>query len=279
MHETEMQELIEAIPTKWRNKILSDSQKFDFHKAPRYLIKRKPKYDYKNLTIRTLYHLFNKPKKDLEPKFKYWSLTYKKSMTGMTDEEWENLFLKLHKRKTNNRASEILFKAIHFLTPINASIHAKNRRRDSKCPLCLKPDETIAHMMYICEKAQPIILFTLDILDQLYPEYYPQENSLKFFFFGYSAQAGDREFGNIILETLITEIYFNRMQAYHNKTPLTVQTILKQYESKIKNLLYQEYEIIKSQNTLSKHRKEIRNIFNEKGYLNLVANTQHYLNF
>ena len=61
------------------------------------------------------------------------------------------------------------------------------------------------------------------------------------------------------------------MQAYHNRTPLTVQTILKQYESKIKNLLYEECEIIKSQNTLAKYRKEIRNIFDNKGYLNLVT--------
>ena len=144
--------------------------------------------------------------------------------------------------------------------------------------MCLKPGETTAHMMYECERVQPILLYTLDILDQLYPENYPHENSLKFLLFGYSALTADREFGHILLETLKTEIYYNRMNSYHSNKSIDLRTILKKYENKIKHLLYEELEIIKSLKNLDKHKNEILNIFNKKGYLNLVANTQQYLN-
>jgi len=186
---------VTALPIEWKKKILKEGQNFDFKKAPFYIAKRKDKYEYKNLTVATIYELLKKPKKIIQYKFRKWAPIYCKSIN---DKDWENLFVKIDKRNSNNKASEIIFKIAHFLLPTNETMFNKGLRNDKICPQCKKHDEDIFHMMYKCEKVQPLILFSLDILDQLYPVNYPHCNTFKFILFGYGANAGCREFSNIL---------------------------------------------------------------------------------
>ncbi|MBY0580759.1 MAG: reverse transcriptase family protein [Rickettsiales bacterium] len=272
--ENELENITKALPREWRQNILTECQNYDYKKAPFYIAKRKTKYEYKNLTVLTLYKLLNKPVKKPEYKFNNWE-TYFESMKNVNETDWKGFFQNLSKRNTNNKASEILFKIAHFILPTNEKMFDFKVTKNKICPQCKKKNENIAHMMYECEKVQPLSYYVLDILDQLYPLEYPHINSFKFILFGYGKMAGQREFGTILLEALIVEIYFNRMICLFENKVFTKKYILKKFDVKVKKLFKNELFIIIKQNNQDKHKDEIRNIFS-KGKLNLVADIRNY---
>jgi hypothetical protein len=276
MTESELKSIMAALPLQWQNKINQENQKYDHKKAPNFLAKRKDKFEYKNITVLNMYKLLNKPKIPLDLKYKKWAISDISCMQTLNKEDWKQFFIKIHKRNTNKKASEILFKIAHIIIPTNEKMFNRKLREYKTCPQCGTQDENIAHMMYSCSKVQPLILFILDILDQLYPTEYPHHNTIKFILCGYSVKERDREFGNILLETLILEIFFNRMKSYFKKKMFSIKFLLKKFDNKVKYILKKELLIIKTQNTQDKHINEIRNIF-KNGNLNLVADIKNII--
>ncbi|XP_065684579.1 uncharacterized protein LOC136096900 [Hydra vulgaris] len=271
--EKELECITKALPRKWRKKILTECQNYDFKKSPFYIAKRKTKYEYKNLTVLTLYKLLNKTSKNLNYKYHKWNDIFE-SMKNLSEKDWKRFFLNLHKRNTNNKASEILFKTAHFILPTNDKMCDFKVRKDKLCPQCKLKDENAAHMMYECEKVQPLILFVLDILDQLYPTNYPHDNNFKFILFGYEKYK-DYFFGCLLLESYVCEVFFNRMKSQFDNKTFTIKFLLEKFEKKVKRLFLNELLMLRQQNKLEKHINEIRNIF-KNGRLNLIADVRDY---
>ena len=107
-------------------------------------------------------------------------------MTGTTQNECARLFLNVHKNNSNNKADEVKYKIIHFAVPTNSIFKKQGHAPDDLCPQCMKAKETLAHMIYSCEKVQPLIKYATAVLNKIYLPQLAIKNTFKFFFFSHA---------------------------------------------------------------------------------------------
>lgn len=67
--------------------------------------------------------------------------------------DWKETWLLPHKYCVFNKVKEIHFKILHKIYPVNDTI-AKYKDVDKSCSFCKNNDETLAHLLFQCEKTQ-----------------------------------------------------------------------------------------------------------------------------
>lgn len=82
----EMSDIVKSLPEEWQKKICSENQTYDHKKYPFYIYKKKEKYEYKNLSVSTLYKILNNAKKQINYKYKNWA-HYGDSMKNISEVE------------------------------------------------------------------------------------------------------------------------------------------------------------------------------------------------
>ena len=143
-------------------------------------------------------------------------------MRGTTQKEWARLFLNVHKNTTNNKADEVNYKIIHFAVPTNSIFKKRGHGPDDLCPQFMKAKETLAHMIYSCEKVHPLIKYTITILNKTYLPQPSFKNTFKFFF-SHAENVKNFKLGKRILNELIYIMHCNRMRSFHDRSTFTRQ--------------------------------------------------------
>ena len=277
--EKELNDIIASLPPDWKHKIENESQNYDHNKANLTITGTKnTEINIPDLKPKIIYKiLMEKQTVKTKTHFIKWNKIFKNSMLNTTDMEWEKLFTKIHKSRNNNKASEIKYKAIHFALPTNSIFKKRGYANDDLCPQCMKECETLPHMLFNCEKVQPLIKYAVSFLNILYPKREPFENTFKLFLFGPSDNAQEYCFGNYIFDELFYHIYCNRMRAYHERTTHTKVSLLREFEGKLKNIINTEYQIAKETNSLNDFLNETKNLWNDENKLEIKLKLNTFL--
>ena len=195
-------------------------------------------------------------------------------MRGTNKKERVQLFLNVHKNTTNNKADEVKYKIIHFV-PTNSIFKKRGHAPNDLCPQCMKAKETLAHMIYSCEKVQPLIKYAIAILNKIY---FPQpafKNTFKFFF-SHAENVKIFKLGKRILNELIHIIHCNRMRLFHDRSTFTGLKLLLEFQCRLKNI-YEEREFAKKNHKLAEFLLEFRCIWDTDLKLNIDTNLNIYL--
>ena len=209
--------------------------------------------------------------------FTRWNSIFEQSMTGTSSTEWSLLFQNIFKRNSNNKANEIKYKAIHFALPTNSVFKRRGHAQDDFCPQCMKDRETLSHMIYSCEKVQPLIKYTIFLLNKIYPSSKPFKNTFKFYLFGFVENAQKFYIGNLLLDELLYYVYSMRMKAYHERSISARISLLKAFIAKIKKILQTEHDIAKENNQLNFFLNETKEIRDINGNIKLEDKLNQFL--
>ena len=279
INKNELKNINTSLPPQWRSKIENESQNYDHNKANLTItVILNLTVNFQDLNQKTIYKIrIEKENTKTKTHYLKWNKILRNSMLHTTETEWEKLFDTIHKRRNNNKANEIKYKAIHLALPTNAIFKKRGYAADDLCPQCMKAPENLSHMLYSCEKAQPLIKYSVTLLNIIYPSNERFKNTFKLFLFGPSDKAHNCYIGNIIFDELLFQRYCNRMRAFYERTTYSRERLLREYESKVKNLISTEYEIAKENNTLGDLLNETKNIWNERGKLDLKLNVSRFL--
>ena len=271
--------IIMSIPQQWKEQINTQHQSYDHRRAKMHLrINGSPYISFGDLTPKNVYKLIAAKKHHSVPThYHKWNQYFATSMTGTTQKEWARLFLNVHKNTSNNKADEVKYKIIHFAVPTNSIFKKRGHAPDDLCPQCMKAKETLAHMIYSCEKVQPLIKYAIAVLNKIYLPQPAFKNTFKFFFFSHAENVNIFKLGKRILNELIYIIHCNRMRSFHDRSTFTRLKLLIEFQCRLKNIIYEEREFAKQNHKLDDFLLESRSIWDADLKLKLDTNLNIYL--
>ena len=254
--------IINSIPPLWKNRINTESQKYDHNKAiPLLHLKNNQHIQLKDLTPKAIYKIMSTQKKQITSKsFITWQYIFN-SMSNISQKEWSNLFKTMQNNKNNNKADEVRYKLIHHKLPTNDLFKRRGCTNNDLCPQCMENIETLPHMVYNCKKVQPLIKYAIALIHKIYPHLPRLKNTFKSFLFSSSQNVNIYYIGNMILNELLYKIYCNRLRSFHDKVTFSKTALLAEFKNKIKKILNEERQIAREKNYLCLFLEGIKKIW------------------